>query len=126
MSRRRAGFKVTNPNTGQQMTAMAQVEDSPLPPADLERLHSFRPDLVDKAVKMCEDEAKYRRDRQSKVDWLVFIERFSGLLLCVGLSAFAFTVSYHLAMADHEWTACIISGGTLGSIIATIRKRNNQ
>lgn len=37
-------------------------DNNPLPPVEqLEKLHSFRPDLVDKVIEFCAEETKHRR-----------------------------------------------------------------
>lgn len=55
---------------GSKIEVVSKEDNNPLPPIDqLERLNSFRPDLVDKVVDTAMDEAKRRRefkDRQSE------------------------------------------------------------
>lgn len=108
----------------QEFEAVEQEEESSLPAAvELERLHSFRPDLVDTSVELYKEEVAVQRKRINKVDNFVFIERMAGLIFSVALVALAFYVSYVLAMAGHDAVACVVSGGTLVSIVATILKR---
>ena len=108
----------------EQLEVVAKEEDAPLPSADeLAKLHSFRPDLVDVSVSEAREEIAHRRARDTKVTEYVFIERILGLVIAFILPCIAFWVSYRLAMAGHETTASVISGGTLVSIVVAILKR---
>lgn len=117
-----AGLRVSD----RELQVAVHQEDSPLPAADeLRRLHEFRPDLVDVAVQQSVAEFEHRRGREVKIDRYVFIERVGGLVCAFILSLAAFSLSVYLAMNGHEPTACVISGGTLASIVAAILKRKN-
>lgn len=108
----------------QQIEAVEQEIDSPLPAAEeLQKLHSFRPDLVDTSITLYKEEVSVQRKRVDKIDNFVFIERMAGLILAVGVICLAFYASYILALSGHDSVAMVISGGTLVSIVATILKR---
>ena len=53
----------------------------------LERLHQFRPDIVDFVIEQTRAEAENRRKLEKKIVWLTFIERMSGILLAAGVCA---------------------------------------
>ena len=108
----------------QQLEVVAKEEDAPLPSADeLAKLHSFRPDLVDVAVKESRDEIAHRRKQEIKVSLYVFIERMLGLIFATLLTGASLWVSYLLAMSNHDVAAGVIFSGTLASIVAAILKR---
>lgn len=108
----------------QQLELVAKEEDAPLPSADeLAKLHSFRPDLVDVAVKESREEIAHRRKQEIKVSLYVFIERMAGLIIATLLTGASLWVSYLLAMSNHDVAAGVIFSGTLASIIAAILKR---
>ena len=109
----------------QQLELVAKEEDAPLPSADeLAKLHSFRPDLVDVAVKESREEIAHRRKQEIKVSLYVFIERMAGLIIATLLTGASLWVSYLLAMSNHDVAAGVIFSGTLASIIAAILKKN--
>lgn len=108
----------------QQLEVVAKEEDAPLPSADeLAKLHSFRPDLVDVAVKESREEIAHRRKQEIKVSLYVFIERMLGLIFATLLTGASLWVSYLLAMSNHDVAAGVIFSGTLASIVAAILKR---
>ena len=86
-------------SSGGELRAVSQESDLPIPPADeLAKLHAFRPDLVDEAVKMMKEESEYRRERVRTIDKNIFIQNlvssFGAIL--VALTAF-------LPMKDTTW-----------------------
>lgn len=42
----------------------------------LERLHTFRPELVDFIIKETGEEAKNRRKREVKIDWFTLLKEW--------------------------------------------------
>jgi hypothetical protein len=66
---------------GSQLQLVQHDTDSPiLPVTQLEKLHAFRPDLVDWVCKQTEEEAQSRRQRTRRVDRYVLTERIFGLV----------------------------------------------
>ena len=56
--------------------------DSPaLPVAQLEKLHDFRPDIVDWVKDQTQIEAEHRRSQNSRINMFVFIERILGQIV---------------------------------------------
>lgn len=108
-----------------EVETVVQESDSPVPTAsELALLHKIRPDLVDHCIREHQIEAEYQRKRFYRIDWFVFAERFLGLIFAVVLTLVAFVVSYFLAIAGHDWPACVISGGTIVGIVAAILNKN--
>jgi uncharacterized membrane protein len=95
--------------------------DSPvLPVSQLQQLHGFRPDLVDWVRDQTEKEALARRQRTSRIDLFILIERIAGLvagtlIACIGMGAAVF-----LALKDQPTVASIIGGGTLVGLVTVL------
>ncbi|MEK8025023.1 hypothetical protein [Pseudaquabacterium rugosum] len=101
---------------GDSHVALTQHEsDAPIVPvAQLERLHAFRPDLVDWVARQTEIEAAERRARDKRVDYMILAERMFGKICVVAISAFCVYIAYRLAMSGHEWPAVAI--GTTAAV----------
>ncbi len=57
---RKSGIRATD--NDKKIEFVSQEDNNPLPPVEqLEKLHSFRPDLVDKVIDFCTEETKHRR-----------------------------------------------------------------
>lgn len=131
MTRRQTGAKVTRrDNRISELQVVHQEDDTPLPPAEelgkllrLDQDYQLDKSLLNITIDMVKEQNASRRARENKVDWFVFIERMVALLLVLVLTLSAFYVSYLLALAGHEWTAAVVSGGTLVLIISAILKR---
>ena len=107
MSRKSGLRAVQNQNKEQHVEIVSQEDNNPLPPIDqLEKLHNFRPDLVDKVVCMVSNEIEHRhqfekeqfeyfKKSNDKNVWLVYSVGVSCLgvtlvLVCVGKEIAAF------------------------------------
>lgn len=65
MGNKTRAARLISSQEGQNLEIVHKDDNNPLPPVEaLERLHAFRPDLVDRAVNMAEDEAKDRREKE--------------------------------------------------------------
>lgn len=63
----------------EEMIVQNQEIDTPVLPVEhMERLHQFRPDIVDWILKQTENEAADRRERQARLDRYVCRERLIG------------------------------------------------
>lgn len=99
--------------------------DSPIIDVNgLERLNSFRPDLVDFVIKETGEEAKNRRKREVKIDWFTFIERMGALLLAAGMAVGGIFGSIYAAMNGYEKLSWIIASTCIGSLAIAFLKRN--
>lgn len=66
MSQKHTAVELQDP-TGNQVRAVSQENDFPLPPVDeLKKLHDFRPDLVDKIIDLTAQEAAERHKRAAQ------------------------------------------------------------
>lgn len=111
--------------SGNHLRAISQETDYPIPPAEeLRRLHEFRPDLVDKAVEMMEQESINRRRRADKIDRYIHVQNMTSSIGSILIAIVAFSGSIYLAATGHEWAAVGIVGSTLGTVIYAINKQN--
>jgi hypothetical protein len=106
---------------GEQFDVTAHESDSPLlPVAQLERLHGFRPDLVDWVIENTREEAVARRKRTARVDAFVLIERVGGLVAGFLIAFAGIVAAAYLAINGQPWVAAVLGGGTLVSIVTVL------
>ena len=92
--------------------------DSPvLPVAQLEKLHEFRPDLVDWVRDETTKESQYRRDEIRRVNWFVFVERVLSQLfgLLIGLAGLGAAV--YLGVNGQPWAGSVLGGSTVVALV---------
>lgn len=110
---------------GEQLTFHAQDTDSPvLPVPQLERLHEFRPDLVDFVIAQTELEAKHRRIREKRVDVFVFIERMLGQISALILAVLGIGGGLYAGLNGLEWIGITIITVTIGTLAVAFVTRN--
>ncbi len=111
--------------SGNQLRAVSQENDFPLPPADeLQKLHQFRPDLVDKVLEMTEKEAQARRHRWCTIDKYVHRQNMMSAGGSIAIALVAFCGAIYLAMNNHDWVAFGLVGSTLGVVVFAISRAN--
>ncbi len=72
-----------------ELTVQQHEIDSPiLPVAQLEHLHTFKPDAVDWVITQTQAEAEFRRSENKRINTLVFIQQLVGQIfaLLIGLA----------------------------------------
>ena len=112
-------------SVGNEFSLSHSQTDSPIIDVNgLERLNSFRPDLVDFVIKETGEEAKNRRKREVKIDWFTFIERMGALLLAAGMAVGGIFGSIYAAMNGYEQLSWIIASTCIGSLAIAFLKRN--
>lgn len=87
MANKSTTAKATSGNNS--LTVQQHTTDSPiLPAAQLEKLHQFRPDIVDWVISQTQIESEHRRKQDTKINRYVFVERILGQIfaLVIGLS----------------------------------------
>lgn len=110
-------------NSGNQVRAVSHESDYPLPPvAELEKLHQFRPDLVDKVFEMTKEEAKYRRERMLQIDRYLFCQNLVSNIGAVLVALLAFSGAIYLGSQGYEKTAIGLVCSTLGVVVYAIKK----
>ena len=119
MANRQTRIQTKSSSDGEhQLDLTAHETDSPiLPVAQLEKLHQFRPDLVDWVITNTQNEGEERRKRQRRVDRYILIERMGGLVFGGGIAIFGIAAAAYVAIQGHDWVAGILGGGTLVSIV---------
>lgn len=96
---------------GSEVVVHQQETDSPvLPVAQLEHLHTFRPDLVDFVVEETRNEAKHRRALESRGYWLMFTERIFGQVCAVVVAIIGMGGAIYLGMNGQP-----LLGGTIAT-----------
>lgn len=114
-------------SVGNEVQAVSQENDFPLPPVqELEKLHKFRPDLVDRVLELTAEEAKKRRERMLVIDKYVHRQNMVSSIGSIGVALIAFAGSIYLAINNHDWAAVGIVGSTLGVVVYAISQQNKH
>lgn len=105
--------------------AIASVNsDSPLLPVEqLEKLHQFRPDLVDFVIEETKTESQKRRIETTRINNFTFIERIIGLIFSLIISLVGVSGSIYLGLQGHDWLAGTIGTVTIGTLAVAYLKR---
>lgn len=110
---------------GDHVTIHSQDTDSPvLPIPQLERLHEFRPDLVDFVIEQTKQEATHRRVREKRIDIFVLIERVLGQLLALLLAGLGIGGGIYAGMHGLEALSIAIITVTIGTLAVAFVTRN--
>ncbi|MGL4408268.1 MAG: hypothetical protein ACRCTU_07750 [Zoogloea sp.] len=97
---------------GDELTLQAHESDAlTLPVEQLERLHNFRPDLVDFVITQTQAEAEHRRRNDTCVNRFIFIERITGQLAAVFVAALGIGGGIYAGLHGEP-----VLGGTIASI----------
>ncbi|MDD5036705.1 MAG: hypothetical protein PHE55_18360 [Methylococcaceae bacterium] len=98
-----------------ELTLQQHDTDSPLiPVAQIERLHQFRPDLVDWIVKQTQIEAEHRRSEDKRINTFVFVERLIGQIFALLIGLAGIVGGVYAAVNGQAW-----AGGTIASLAIT-------
>ena len=122
MAQKHTAVEVQDP-TGNQVRAVSQENDFPLPPVDeLRKLHEFRPDLVDKIIDLTAKEAEERRARSAKIDKYIYHQNLLSSVGAILISVLTFSGAIFLAHSDHDISAIAMVGTTLGVVVYAINR----
>lgn len=92
--------------------------DAPvIPMAQLAQLKEIHPQRVDWVFEQADVEGAFRRSETRRVNTLVAIERFGGLISGFVIGVVALWCAYHLAMAGHDAVAGVIGGTTVVALV---------
>lgn len=106
---------------GHQLSLNHTSTDSPLLPAEnLRQLKEINPDIVDWVLEQTVIEAQSRRGQERRVEWFIFIERMSGVLMGGFIAALGFVVGAYLIINGHDWAGVTLCGTTLTTIVAVL------
>lgn len=111
--------------TGEEVHLLANHTDSPLVNVqDLERLNSFRPDLVDWVVEQTNEEAQFRRTETRRLNSFVFWEHISGLILSVVICITGIVGSIVAFAYGSERLAIVLAIATIATLAVGYLKRS--
>lgn len=127
MAGHQTNAKVTDKN-GNEVVVQHNVTESPMLPVEhLERLHNFRPDLIDFYIEETKKESDYRRNRIKRVDWFMFMERMSGQIFALAIGICSILAGAYVVTNGHDWAgAAFVSSGIGGLAMAFAMGRNKQ
>lgn len=109
---------------GSELAVSSHESDSPiLPVAQLEQLHSFRPDLVDFVVKQTELEAEHRRNRTRRVDRYILGERICGMICAVAVCGIGVVGGGYVGLQGQPLLGGTIATAALGTLAVAFIKR---
>ncbi|MDO8293599.1 MAG: hypothetical protein Q7T29_12175 [Gallionella sp.] len=113
MANRHTTAKVTRKDS--ELTLSEHETDSPvIPVAQLERLHTFKPEAVDWVISQTQIEAEHRRNETSRVNGFIFTEHIIGQIfaLVIGIAG----------IGGGSWVAVSgqpLAGGTIATAAIT-------
>ena len=108
--------------------------DAPLlPVADMERLHHFRPDLVDFVIEQSRIEAETRRseliranDNVIATNRYVFIENILGKIFALLIAVLGVGGGVYAGIQGHDWLGGTIATVTIGTLaVAYLSNKKN-
>lgn len=99
-------------NKGDELAITTHDTDSPLlPVAQLEKLHQFRPDLVDFVVEQTKAEAEFRRRTSDRINAYIFLERFFGTFCALAVGICGIVGGGYVGLHGEP-----VLGGTIASV----------
>lgn len=110
---------------GDEVQVHHQESDAPIVYSqELEKLHTFRPDLVDWVVKMTTDEAVERRKQTSRTNKFIFAERLLGQFFSCVMGLSGILGGGYIALHGQPTAGATIAGVTIGTLaVAFIFKK---
>ena len=113
-----------NARNGELAVQQHETESPILPVAQLEKLHNFRPDLVDFVVQETQAEAAFRRKETIRTNIFVFIERMAGIISALIIGASCILGGVYLVLRGQAWAGvAIVSAGIGGLAVAFVQGR---
>ncbi len=128
MASNHTNLQSTGPD-GKQLLVQHTTTDSPiLPAANLEHLQRIDPsgELVRWVVVQTEEEAKYRRQENTRVNRYIFTERIAGIALGALVAIVGLGLATYLAISGHDAVAGVIGGATLLGIVSVLVTRRKD
>jgi len=126
MANKNTRVEARNPQGNELRVSHTELDSPVLDVNALERLHQFRPDIVDFVIEQTRAEAENRRKLEKKIVWLTFIERMSGILLAAGVCAGGIFGAIQAASHGYEKLSLTIAISCIGTLaVAFLRRQNN-
>ena len=111
-------------NKGDEVHLSQSQTDSPiLDIHSLEKLHQFRPDIVDIVIQQTVIEAENRRRETTRINIFTFIERMGGILISVAICGFGIFGSIYALKNGSENLAMTIAAVCIGTLAVAYLKR---
>ena len=115
-----------NDSDGAEFALHSTQTDAPIIPiASIERLHAIRPDRVDWVFDQTQAESEARRKRESRLDRLIFIERFLGMLAALVIGVCGIAGGIYAAVNGHDWVGGIVASVTIGTLAVNFLSRRD-
>lgn len=110
---------------GDELAVDSHETDSPiLPAAQLERLHQFRPDLVDFVVEQTKEEAEFRRHTTIRRDGYILAERLFGMFCAVLICVIGVVSGGYVGLHGQPTLGGTIAVTALGTLAVAFIKRS--
>lgn len=113
---KRVAARATN-GKGEELQVHHQESDAPIVYTnELEKLHSFRPDLVDWVVTMTTKEAEERRKQTSRTNKFIFVERILGQIFAGVIGICGIVGGGYVALNGAPAAGATIASITIGTL----------
>ncbi len=110
---------------GEEVQLHHQESDAPIVyTAELEKLHNFRPDLVDWVVKMTTEEAQERRKQTSRTNKFIFCERILGQFFAGAIGICGILGGGYIALHGQPGAGATIASVTIGTLAVAFIFKN--
>lgn len=117
------GSKTRFKGQGGEITHQQHETDSPIiPDAQLERLHTFRPDIVDWVITETTTQANHRRASEKRINRFVFIERLLGQIFAFVIGMTGILGGACIAVNGQPWAGGIIASISISGLAAVFLK----
>ena len=124
MASKNTQIKAKNTQGSELHLSHTQVDSPVLDVTALERLHQFRPDIVDFVIEQTRLEAENRRRHEQRIAWFTFIERMGGIILAAGVCIGGIIGSIEAASRGYEKLAITIAVSCIGTLaVAYLRRK---
>lgn len=104
-------------DNGDELNISTHTTDAPLlPVAHLEKLHHFRPDLVDFVVEQTRIEAEYRRKSAIQINTFIFIERMAGTIAALIIAIIGIIAGGYVGLSGQP----TLGGSMVAVVVGTL------
>lgn len=112
---------------GEAVVSQSETDTPILPVPQLERLHQFRPDIIDWVIQQTQIEAEYRREQKKKINKYVIIERTIGQVFAFLIGITGVLAGAYVAAHNQPWAgASIASVAISGLAVVFIKGHSNK
>lgn len=118
-------IKTRNASGNELSLSHAQSDSPVLDVEGLERLHQFRPDVVDFVLEQTKQEAVHRRKQENRRDWFIFIERLSALFFGFFIVVAGLAGAFWAARQGWHILAGTLTASSFSAIIAAYFRKKN-